>query len=291
MAIRSDPNVRGEADSNPLSVPHPEPPHASGSDRAELVHEARKAIKRMRALARLLRHELGEHEFKRVNDSLRHAGRHLAGARDAEVRLATLQRLTGRHPKALALEGIERLRERLEVEREQAAQLTAGEEVLEDVAAMRRQVTRWNLLEHDFEALSPGLERIYREGRDRYARAKQEHGRDAQHLHDWRKRVKSLYYALDMLGAKRIKGARRAWRRADRLGELLGEEHDLWMLCVYVEEHRRAFGADVPARDALLSRIERRRKRLRKRALKLGKRLYKPKPGTFSRRVGTALSP
>jgi hypothetical protein len=31
------------------------------------VHEARKAIKRMRALARLLRDELGEQEFARVN--------------------------------------------------------------------------------------------------------------------------------------------------------------------------------------------------------------------------------
>ncbi len=48
-----------------------------------------------------------------------------------------------------------------------------------------------------------------------------EHGRDEQDVHDWRKRVKSLYYALDMLGAKKAKGARRAhsprrppWRSA-----------------------------------------------------------------------------
>ncbi|HWX86997.1 MAG TPA: CHAD domain-containing protein [Solirubrobacteraceae bacterium] len=262
-----------------------------GSDPAELVHEARKTIKRMRALARLLRDELGEQEFRRVNDSLRGAGRRLAGARDAQVRLATLNGLVERHPKALAREGIERLRQRLEGELEQTVEPADRDRVLEDIATMRRQVARWNLLERDFQALAPGLGRIYREGHRRYARVEHEHARDPQDLHDWRKRVKSLYYALDMLGAKQVKGTRRATRQANRLGELLGEEHDLWMLSVYLEEYPGAFGRDTGARDALGGRIERRRKRLRKRALGLGARLYRHKPGKFTRRAGSALSP
>jgi CHAD domain-containing protein len=254
------------------------------------VHEARKAIKRMRALARLLRYELGEQEFARVNDSLRSAGQRLAGARDAEVRLATLKQLTERHPKALAREGIGHFSEHLERERARMGEPADSDEVLEDIAAMRRQLAQWNLVDRDFEALAPGLRRIYREGRHRHARVKRERARDAQDLHDWRKRVKSLYYALDMLGAKKAKGPRRATRRADRLGELLGEEHDLWMLGAYVEEHPEALAGETPARKKLLKRIERRRKRLRKRALKLGARLYKRKPGRFTRRIGTALS-
>ena len=56
MAVGSDPIEGDEVQSAPV-------------DPAELVHDARKAIKRMRALARLLRHELGESEFRRVNDS------------------------------------------------------------------------------------------------------------------------------------------------------------------------------------------------------------------------------
>lgn len=304
MAIRNDPiedsetgsyraNGAGRAHATGPRRPDPvEPAPEIGSDPAELVHEARKAIKRMRALARLLRYELGEQEFGRVNDSLRNAGRRLAGARDAEVRLATLEGLAESHPKALALEGIGHLRERLELERAQAGEPTNSEEVLEDIAAMRRQVAQWNLVERDFEALAPGLRRIYREGRRRHARVKHKReNNDVHDLHDWRKRVKSLYYALDTLGAKKVKGARRATHRADRLGDLLGEEHDLWMLCAYVEEHPRCFGADMLARDALLGRIERRRKRLRKRALKLGARLYKRKPGKFTRRIGSSPSP
>jgi CHAD domain-containing protein len=259
-------------------------------DRAELVHEARKAIKRMRALARLLRYELGEQELERANSSLRAAGQRLAGARDADVRLATLLRLKDRHPRALALDGIERLREQLERERAQASEPARSQDVITDIANMRRDLARWNLAEHDFEAIAPGLQRIYREGRGRYMRVKREHGHIAEHVHDWRKRVKSLYYALDMLGGRRIKGMRGTTRRADRLGDLLGEEHDLWMLCTYLEHHPDTLGADRSAHETLSKLIERRRKQLRRRALQLGARLYKRKPGDFTRRVGDSLA-
>ncbi|MFZ2113354.1 MAG: CHAD domain-containing protein [Solirubrobacteraceae bacterium] len=290
MATRSDPIEDDGAGSRP-------------ADPAELVHEARKAIKRMRALARLLRDELGEQEFARVNASLRSAGRRLAGARDADVRLTTLRELIERHPRTLASsqgpsegngqgrEGIQHLEEQLQRERLHNSQPSDIDEVLADIAAMRDQLARWSLVDIDFDTLSPGLQRIYREGRHRYARCTREHGRNEQDVHDWRKRIKSLYYALDMLGAKKAKGARRATRRADRLGDLLGSEHDLWMLCAYVEEHPDVFGTDAAAKAELLKRIEQRRRRLRKRALSLGARLYKHKPGKFTRRIGRALSP
>lgn len=277
MTVRNDSNEDGEGGSRPVH-------------RAELVHEARKAIKRMRALARLLRYELGEQEFERVNSSLRVAGQRLAGARDADVRLATLERLRTRHPKALALEGVERLGERLERERGRESEPASPQNVLADIANMRRHLAHWNLVEHDFQALAPGLKRIYREGRRRCTRVKREHGRNAEDVHDWRKRVKGLYYALDMLGGASAKGARSATRSAERLGDLLGEEHDLWMLCAYVEQHPDAFGGDSAAHDELLELTERRRKRLRKRALELGKQLYERKPGDFTRRIGSALS-
>jgi CHAD domain-containing protein len=277
MAIRSDPIEQDGAVSHPV-------------DLVELVHDARKTIKRMRALARLLRHELGEQEFKSVNRSLRVAGQRLAGARDAEVRLATLHNLIERNPKALTREGISRLERRLESEREQTVELSDHDKALQDIAAMRQQLARWTQVGHDFEALAPGLERIYREGRRRHARVKRGHGRDAQDVHDWRKRVKSLYYVLDMLGGKRANGTRGPRRRADRLGEVLGEEHDLWMLCAYVDEHPDRLGEDQAAQQELIERIERRRKQLRKRALKLGARLYRRKPGSFTRRVGRSLS-
>jgi CHAD domain-containing protein len=277
MAIRGDPTKDSGADERP-------------ADPVELVHEARKAIKRMRALARLLREQLGEQEFKRVNSSLREAGQRLAGARDADVRLATLQELIECHPRALATEGVGRLAEQLRRECLHSSEPSDTDDVLADIAAMRDQLARWSLVDTDFATLSPGLRRIYREGRHRYKRCERDAACREQDVHDWRKRVKSLYYALDMLGAKKAKGARRATKLADRLGELLGSEHDLWMLCCYVEGHPDAFGGDERACSELLGRIERRRRRLRMRALSLGARLYRRRPAKFTRRIGRALA-
>jgi CHAD domain-containing protein len=243
----------------------------------------------MRALARLLREEIGEREFRRVNSRLRDTGRRLAPSRDSVVRLATLSRLIALHPKALALEGIERLQGQLEADRAQAEEPAFDPRVLDDVEKMRRELSRWNLLDHDLDALSPGLRRIYREGRRRYARVKHKHARP-QDLHDWRKRVKALYYALDMLGGPNAKGARRITKRTERLGEELGEEHDLWMLSVYVERHPQALGQDDRSREVLLKVIAQRRKRLRKRALAGGSRVYADPPSKFTRRIAHALS-
>ncbi|HEY8304188.1 MAG TPA: CHAD domain-containing protein [Solirubrobacteraceae bacterium] len=259
---------------------------------AKLVHEARKAIKRMRALARLLRGEMGDEQFHRVNSLLRESGRRLAASRDAEVRLATLSRLTTRHPKALALEGIGRLRAQLEAERAQADVpahgSTSRRQALDDVADMRRELSRWNLLDTDFRALAPGLRRIYREGRLRYERVERQRARPKD-LHDWRKRVKALYYALEMLGGANAKGTRRQTSRAEHLGEMLGEEHDLWMLALYVQEHPRALGEDDRAAETLAELIEKRRERLRERALAAGARVYADPPDEFTRRVGKAI--
>jgi CHAD domain-containing protein len=243
------------------------PPHD-----AELVHELRKTIKRMRALARLLRYETGKRRLREVNDSLRSAGQRLAGERDAQVRLATLKRLTERHPEALAHPGVQLLAKRLEAEREQGHEPAGDSELLEDIAAMRETLRRWRRLDLEQAAVLHGLSRLYEEGRTRYERVLAGHT-DSGDFHDWRKRVKSFYYALQMAGGKHPEIEEIA-RRADRLGDVLGKEHDLWMLATYLHEHADACGEDYVGREELSKLIERRRSRLRSRALKLGGKVY-----------------
>jgi CHAD domain-containing protein len=259
------------------------------ADQAKLVHDTRKAIKRMRALARLLRGVIGEREFQSVNSRLRDTARRLAPSRDSAVRLSTLLRLIALHPKALALEGIERLRAQLEAELTQANPPVCDPRMLSDIAEMRRELSHWNVLDHDLGALTPGLRRIYGEGHRRYARAKRKNARP-QDRHDWRKRVKALYYTLDMLGGESAKGTHGVTRRTERLGETLGEEHDLWVLSVYVEEHPQALAQSDRSQKVLLKLISKRRKRLGKRALADGAQIYADPPDKFTRRITHALS-
>ena len=111
------------------------------------VHETRKALKRLRALMRLLEGELGIKRADRERAVLRDAAARLAGARDAEVMVSTLDALVERHPRKLGRRrDVMELREDLERERMRAGARTLGdavarEQVAEELANVRARVT------------------------------------------------------------------------------------------------------------------------------------------------------
>jgi CHAD domain-containing protein len=273
----------------------------------DAIHEIRKALKRLRALVRLLRAELGERQYKREHAILRDAARRLAGARDAEVMVGTLDALLQRHPRKLGRRReLLELRELLVAERAVAERATLGDsvtraEVLRELSGLRERVRQWDLPERPGIALvERDLRRLYRDGRERKrrvarvgsgkgkdksrGRGRGRVGRDggARAAHAWRKRVKDLRYAAEILGRRRLA------RRADRLAELLGEEHDLVVLAGLLPApgHAPLQGKrGRRARKALLARIARRRRRLRKRALREGERVYGRGPKRFVRQV------
>ncbi len=301
-----------------------------GAPDEKAVHETRKALKRLRALVRVLREELGEQAFARENAALRDAGRRLAGARDAEVLVSSLDVLLERHPRRLGRRrGVARLRKALLAERDAAAARSLGDaaargEVLEELHAVRRSVAAWPLGDRvGIEVLEPGLRRVYRQGRSRYRRAARGKGDRGRALHEWRKRVKDLRYAAEMLerrdpagghGPARRRGRRRGRRAAERaaakrirklarsadvLGEALGEEHDLAVLAARIgtlRAHRpgaQAAGSGQARlgrrnRRTLLKLIARRRSKLRAQTLREGARLYGRRPKRFVRRVRRA---
>ena len=77
------------------------------------VHETRKSLKRLRALARLALGEIGDEAYRRENVAFRDAGRRLAGARDSQVLLETLDALTDRYPDQAPPERFERFKRTL----------------------------------------------------------------------------------------------------------------------------------------------------------------------------------
>jgi hypothetical protein len=283
---------------------------ASSTPPEEAVHETRKALKRLRALMRLLEGEIGTKRAERERAILRDAGRRLAGARDAEVMVDTLEQLMRRHPRKLRRRReVVELREHLRREHRAASAQALGDtetraEVAAELCAVRARVTRWKLHDRPAKRLAePGLEHIYRAGQHRHRRAaKRKPARRA--MHKWRKQVKDLRYALEIADVSDTQGGRtdprntgkdrpgkrsngriaRLARRADRLGELLGEEHDLMMLAELVEAHK-PLKRRRRSRKRLLRAIARRRARLRERALHEGGRLYERKPKRFVRRV------
>lgn len=282
----------------------------------EMVHEARKAFKRLRALVVLLGEELGEGRVRREREVLRACAGRLAGARDAEVMVEAYDALIARAPKLGCRRGAVELREHLERERGAAAEQALGNaavrmQVAVELGEMRGRVQGWELGEGSAEELTGGgLRRIYRSGRAARRHARADAG-DPLALHRWRKHAKELRYALEVLdvreapggggagskgqgapagravgasGGEAAAGGRMAKLagRADALGEVLGEEHDLMLLGELVRGHRplKRHGG---TRRRLLRAIARRRERLRRRAMRQGRRLYARRPGRFVR--------
>jgi CHAD domain-containing protein len=271
------------------------------------VHETRKALKRLRALVRLLEPVLGEGAYERESAALRDAGRRLAGARDAEVMLATLEELIERHHRKLSGRGgVIRLHATLVTERDRARVETLGDprartQVVAELRACRVRVAAWRLPERDEGRLIEGaLLRLYRQGAKRRRSAERGKRGDARAMHQWRKRVKDLRYVAEMLqpadrprrsGTPKGKRARRRYerarlaakrlhqleRRADKLGEVLGEDHDLAVLAQRIEVD------GGHGRKRLLRLIAKRRGELRKQALREGERIYRRSPEKFMR--------
>lgn len=277
------------------------------------IHETRKALKRLRALLRLLEPALGRAAYERESAALRDAGRRLAGARDGEVMLATLDGLIERNPhKLLGRGSILRLRATLLSERERARAQTLGDgraraHVVADLRASRARVQAWRLPDSgQLRLVQAALVHLYRQGSTRMSIAARSKRSDMHAMHRWRKRVKDLRYIAEMLQpaeqqvAPKGKRARRRHERvrkaakrlhrierlADRLGETLGEDHDLAVLAQRIQrDTEQGHGAAVgnSSRKALIKAIDKRRRELRKRALADGKKLYRRSPEQLGR--------
>jgi CHAD domain-containing protein len=275
------------------------------------VHETRKALKRLRTLLRLLRGRLGEDIYAREDRALRDAARRLAGARDAEVMLATLDSLIERHSRKLkGRPGVMALRGALLSERDNARRQTLSDprataQVVAELRACRVRVAKWQLPKlSDLELVESGLLHLYRQGRKRRRTAAAAKRDDARKMHQWRKRVKDLRYAAEMLqpanGPMRgaVRRMHRLARRADHLGELLGEDHDLAVLAERILQDGTSAGGGGqtsaaklikgPTRKTLLKLIAKRRHKLRRRALREGEQLYGTGPRTFMRHARAA---
>ena len=280
------------------------------TSRGHSVHEARKAIKRLRTIVRLLEDELGPSACAREQASLRAAAAALAGAREAEVMLATLEGLLERNAGALAgRRQVGRLHKHLSAQREQAERLAEHPATriaaTNELRAFRARAGAWQLAERPgLGPVDSGLRRIYRDGRRRHRRAARGKGGRMQAMHQWRKRVKDLRYAAEVLERRELGGRgsrsasararaeakwlRRLAARADELGELIGEEHDLAVLGQWLKAEGRSAGVRRPTRRRLQRLISKRRAELRRRALRDGRRLYRRSPGDFMARIRRA---
>lgn len=257
---------------------------ASPSD--ESVHEARKAIRKSRTALRLLRPALSKSRYQSANRALRDTAHVLSALRDARVLIQALAHLRRQvpalrtNPAAASLAA--RLRQELSDARQRLSARTLND-VCRTLHRVERRAAHMSAGRHGWSVLGPAVRHIYRQSR-RVLPTASAHPPD-EALHEWRKRVKDLRYALKMLEPIQPAALGALEKQAAAIGEYLGEAHDLALL------HARAQSLEArsgPGRHRLLQAIEQLRTQRAFAALVAGERLFQPRPREFEQQLARA---
>jgi CHAD domain-containing protein len=232
----------------------------------EAVHTARKGIKKTRAVLRLVRPELGE-LYADQNIRLRDSGRELLELRDAGALMGVLDDLrkrshnSARRPLAIVRKMLARQKERLEEEAETRRLKPA---LAADLSSVGKSISYWPIQTDGFSAIEAGLEKTYRDGRKAMGRARKTARRED--YHEWRKRVKDLWYEVRLL--KKLWGEvmEGYMRSIEQLEDALGDDVNLAILEARLQSLAQENGTGLKARS-LTRTIDKRRQELRECAL------------------------
>lgn len=255
----------------------------------EGVHNARKRLKRVRAVLRLVRDDIGAERFEAENVFLRDCGRELADVRDAKVAIETLDALVEQLGPGLELNTFGSIR-RLLVEsfEETADRILVVERRHKRVAAALEssagRIQLWPIGADRFETIAPGIRRVYRRGRKRRDEAYADPS--FERFHEWRKRVKYLWNQVHVLETLVPRMMTPLSESLERIADLVGDSTDLAELALWVRDDESA-APDPRTRQLLLDVIATRRAALRALARPVADEVWSERPGDFVDRLAT----
>ena len=253
---------------------HQDAPH-------EAIHQTRKELKKIRALLRLIRYQIGEEAYQTANHYFRDAARLISDARDVSAGWETAEELQSLLTTARDRQAVGRLKRHLRAKKAAITRYQVhGDKLLESVTealAEAEQLHRaWTISDDGFEAVEKGIKRIYRQCQKRQAVAYSQD--DPKAFHQWRKSVKYLRYQVDTLSPLWPGLLQALEGELNLLTDYLGDDHDLLVLQETIKEAK----VMPPATQrSVFGTIDERRAQLQQEALPLAKKLFAQKPKKF----------
>ncbi len=243
------------------------------------VHEARKAIKRARSGARLMR-KADKAASRSLNAEGRKAARALEDVRDADslAQIADGAAIRAQDPAVAAT-----LRAEAERARERATALDrakAAEEAEAHIEALSGEARGVRIEADPDAAMRDGLARAYRRASKRLKRAEKDPGPDT--LHELRKRVKDWRNHAGALKPVWPEGLKAKRRKAKKLADLLGLHHDLSRLIAVLKDR------EGEAAQAAAAALKTERAALEDKALAKAGKVFKASPKKTARRLEAA---
>ncbi len=245
------------------------------------VHDARKGLRRARAVLELVSGALPKSERRAVGTALQEARRALSTIRDHAVAPETLGALTlGDRDRATAkrildnaAEALPAISEIKQLVAETAARAAAQGEAL--AAALPAEI--------ELATLIDGIRAVYAEARHAHASSK----KSKAWFHVWRRRAKELGYQLELLASH--SGARLAaiHSEIDGLTDTLGPAVDLIMVREFISTYNQ--GVSENDLEHLRKAIDAALSDLMKDTRKAGRDLFAMKPKKLAKRLQKAI--
>jgi CHAD domain-containing protein len=250
----------------------------------DAIHEARKSVKKARAVLRLIEADRGG-GLGGSRKRLRTVNRALSRLRDADVMKEVLATLNRKNPRLFSEHTFARLQAQLTAHKEDATRTAIANGSLKvaarELRKLRRAAKRWRPAHRRFAALGNGIEVTHRRGRRAMARAmKRQTGAE---FHEWRKQIKALSYELRLIDCCSA-ALRKDTRALHHAETYLGDDHNVGVLCAYLSlTHSLVYNPMELVR--LRRAADRYQRSLRKKAVASVRAIYAVKPGVYRDRA------
>lgn len=265
---------------------------------AGAIHEARKSTKRVRSALRLVRSEVSTKVFRFEDEMMRDTARMIAPIRDAIVMVESIDLLDRIYGHLLAVGVLEETRQNLDFRREriETRAMEDPDLVLSVVHRFEKahgRYSNWPVdpesrgvygggIRDSFEAVGPGVKRTYRHGRDRMVDAYKHPS--TEKFHTWRRSVKYLRHQMEMLTPLWPEVVVGMAITLERVGEMLGQDHDLAMLSSAIANDD-GLCPDPALRSLIVALASQRRSDLQTAARILGRRVFAERPESITGRL------
>jgi CHAD domain-containing protein len=247
----------------------------SGATADEAIHDVRKRFKRVRAVLRLVRGELGDRVYRKENGALRDAAAAFSEVRNARVLVDAVDKLRkrGGDVSSAAFDSLEQFlkAKQRDTHDRLARNVDAIDELREAIESGRRHASDWSLSKKGRRIIRSGLRASMRSGCEALDDAELE--TTAEHLHECRKRAKYFYHQVQLLDRVATPSVLKLAEQLHELEKNLGDDHDLGMLHGEVVACIADGLAEV--NDRLLALIDAWRKELQEECLQQAKRIYR----------------
>ena len=253
--------------------------------RDKAIHEARKSIKKIRGVLRVVRPVLGK-TYSKENGHFQKLSRDLADFRDAAVLLEVFDQLYARNAGGFEVDSAKAIRQGLELDKQELDGRPDAAEIVQHAAekldAAGQRVETWPLELHRIEDLAPGLKTTYRRGR-RALKSAQKHS-TAKAYHKLRKRVKDRWHQARLLADIQGAAAHDMDSNLKQLGTWLGDDHNLAVLRDRLKRDPERYGG-ASGVEPFLAIVVREQEELRRNSLAAGEKLFGEKPSIYLRRL------